>query len=185
MIQKMVKIVVLFTAFFALAGGCAMAQNAYDFSFEGLDGQRIELSAYKGKPVMVVNTASQCGFTPQYRQLEELYKKYSEKGLVVIGVPSNDFGGQEAGTNDEIRHFCQLNYGITFPMASKQIVKGDNAHPFYIWARDMLGDGGTPRWNFHKYLIGRDGRLLDYFASAIRPDDERIIRLIEKELASQ
>ncbi len=174
-----------FSLFILLTGEQAMAQSAYDFSFEGLDGQRIDLKDYKGKPMLIVNTASQCGFTSQYRQLEELYKKYSEKGLVVIGVPSNDFGGQEPGNNEEIRNFCQLNYGVTFRMAGKQIVKGDKAHPFYAWARDMLGEGSTPRWNFHKYVVGRDGRLIDYFGSMTRPDSEKITSLIEKELSAQ
>ena len=140
------------------------------------------LSAYTGKVLLIVNTASQCGFTPQYDGLEKLYQEYKEKGLVVIGVPSNDFGGQEPGSSEEIAQFCKLNFGVSFPMASKEVVSGEKAHPFYIWAKEELGFGTAPKWNFHKYLVGRDGALVDYFNSTTAPDAERLKNAVEKAL---
>ena len=122
--------------------------------------------------LLVVNTASKCGFTPQYKGLEALYKKYKDRGLVIIGVPSNDFGQQEPGTPQEIKHFCELNYGVTFPMTSKQVVSGKDAHPFYQWAHEVLGFNSAPKWNFHKYLIDISGKPVDYFASTTTPDSE-------------
>jgi glutathione peroxidase len=137
--------------------------TAYDFSFESLQGEPMPLANYKGKVLLVVNTASKCGFTPQYKGLEALYNQYKGRGLVIIGVPSNDFGAQEPGSAKEISAFCQLNYGVTFPMTSRQVVSGDNAHPFYKWAYSVLGFGSAPKWNFHKYLIDRNGHIVDYF----------------------
>jgi glutathione peroxidase len=161
------------------------AQNAYDFSFHTLMGdQPLPLSDYKGKVILVVNTASKCGFTPQYEGLEKLYETYKDRGLVIIGVPSNDFGQQEPGSRDEIAHFCKINYGVTFPIAAKEDVIGDNAHPFYAWARQTLGLVSIPKWNFHKYLIDRQGRLVDYFNSPTKPDSSRLTSGIEKLLAA-
>lgn len=155
--------------------------NAYSFSFYALQGgDELPLSDYKGKVLLIVNTASHCGFTPQYEGLEKLYQKYKDHGLVIIGVPSNDFGGQEPGSNVEIAHFCQLNYGVSFPMASKEDVVGDNAHPFYKWARQKKGLLGVPKWNFHKYLINRRGELIDYFHSTTGPDNAKFIKEIER-----
>ena len=156
-------------------------QNAYDFSFHALQGGgEIPLSQFKGEVILVVNTASQCGFTGQYDGLEKLYQTYQSRGLVIVGVPSNDFGQQEPGGNDEIAHFCKLNYGVSFPMSAKETVTGDEAHPFYRWARSRFGWIGAPKWNFHKYLINRKGELVDYFHSTTKPDDPALVKAIEK-----
>lgn len=161
-----------------------MNTTAYDYSFKTLVGQQnLPLEHYKGKVVLVVNTASKCGFTPQYAGLEKLYERYKEQGLVVLGVPANDFGHQEPGTEAEVAQFCQLNYGVSFPMAAKEVVLGKEAHPFYVWAKKELGFGTAPKWNFHKYLINRQGKLVDYFYSITSPDAKRLIRAIEKALA--
>lgn len=155
-------------------------QNAYDFQFESLGSDTpIKLEQFRGKVIMVVNTASKCGFTNQYSGLEALYKKYQDRGLIIIGVPSNDFGGQEPGTSEEIAHFCQLNYGVSFPMTKKTVVKGETRHPFYKWAHDVLGFGTAPKWNFHKYLIDRQGRLVNYFHSTTSPESGSLVRAIE------
>ena len=168
----------------AAADANTVAQSAYDFTFDPLTGDTpLALADFKGKVVMVVNTASACGFTPQYEGLEKLYEKFKDRGFVIVGVPSNDFGGQEPGSNSEIAHFCKLNYGVSFPMAAKVDVVGDNAHPFYKWARDELGYISIPKWNFHKYLIGRDGKLVDFFHSTTAPDSARLIKAIEKLLS--
>lgn len=158
-------------------------KNAYDFTFEALmDGEPLPLADYKGKVLLIVNTASKCGFTGQYEGLENLYEKYKDQGLVIIGVPSNDFGGQEPGTDQQIAEFCEVNYGVTFPMASKEKVSGDEAHPFYAWAKNVLGFGTAPKWNFHKYLVNREGKLIDYFNSTTSPDATRLVEAIEKAL---
>lgn len=158
-------------------------QTAYDFSFNHLmEDKPLLLAEFKGKVILLVNTASQCGFTPQYEGLEKLYETYKDQGFVIIGVPSNDFGGQEPGSNQEIAKFCKINYGVTFPMASKEVVSGDDAHPFYKWARKTLGFGTAPKWNFHKYLINRKGELVDYFNSTTSPENDRVKEAIEKAL---
>lgn len=153
--------------------------NAYDYRFETLTGEELPLSQYEGKVLLIVNTASECGFTPQYAQLQALYDEYKDKGLVIIGVPSNDFGGQEPGSNEEIHSFCKLNYGVTFPMTSKQPVTGENAHPFFKWVEKSLGFGAAPKWNFHKYLIDKKGHAVDFYLSTTAPDSEKIRRNIE------
>lgn len=170
----------LMSTFVAHAQPKPSDKTAYDFSFESLDGDPLPLSQYKGKVLLVVNTASKCGFTPQYQGLQALYDKYKDKGLVIIGVPSNDFGGQEPGSAAEIKHFCQLNYGVTFPMTSKYDVVGDQAHPFYQWAYGVLGFGSAPKWNFHKILIDRQGHAVDYFTSMTKPDAQKLTGAIEK-----
>ncbi len=157
------------------------AGSAYDYSFTTLmDEKPLPLSQFKGKVLLIVNTASKCGFTKQYEGLQKLYDKYKDKGLVVIGVPSNDFGKQESGSAEEIATFCKLNYGVTFPMTSKQQVSGDNPHPFYKWASQALGLGTSPKWNFHKYVINKNGKLVEYFNSNTTPDADSIVNLIEK-----
>ena len=156
-------------------------KTAYDFTFSALVGdQPLPLKAFSGKVILVVNTASRCGFTGQYDGLQKLYDQYRERGLVIIGVPSDNFGHQEPGTNDEIAHFCKLNYGVTFPMAAKENVVGDDVHPFYAWARAGLGYIGAPKWNFHKYLVNRQGKLVDYFYSGTAPDDRKLTKAIEE-----
>jgi glutathione peroxidase len=167
----------------ALAQSPAMTRiTAYAFSFTGLEGGDIRLSDYTGKPILVVNTASQCGFTPQFAGLQQLYARYRDKGLVVVGVPSNDFGGQEPGTPVEIMKTAHEDYGVQFPLAAKVEVRGANPHPFYKWAaaeRPLE----TPHWNFHKYLIGRDGRIAAVFPTAIEPMDARLINAVVKEIS--
>ena len=157
-------------------------QSAHDFGFSSIDGGPLPLRAYKGKAVLVVNTASFCGFTPQYQALQALWERYEARGLVVLGVPSNDFGSQEPGSSADIKTFCDTTYSITFPLADKEVVSGDDAHPFYRWARAELGVLAAPKWNFHKYLIAPDGRLVDWFATTTKPDDAKVIQAIEKVL---
>ena len=160
-------------------------KTAYDFSFTAADGnKKLSLADFKGKVILVVNTASKCGFTSQYGDLEKIYEEYKDKGLTIIGVPSNDFGNQEPGSNEEIATFCQINYGVTFPLAQKEKVSGGSAHPFYIWAKETLGFGTAPKWNFHKYLINREGKLIDYFHSTTSPKSSRLKTAIEKALDS-
>ncbi|WP_379875379.1 glutathione peroxidase [Lacibacterium aquatile] len=156
------------------------AGSAHDFSFKTIDGQPMPLAQYKGKAVLVVNTASQCGFTKQYDGLQALYEKYKDKGLIVLGVPSNDFGGQEPGTAEEIKDFCETNFSVDFPLADKQVVSGDDAHPFYKWAGEQVGVAGRPRWNFHKYLIAPDGHLADWFSTVTDPGSDKVTAAVEK-----
>ena len=129
---------------------------------------------------MLVNVASNCGFTKQYSELQELYDKYSEKGLVVLGVPSNQFGGQEPGSNNEIKDFCETNFNITFPMTTKIDVKGDNAHPIYLWAKENFGNAAVPKWNFHKILINRQGKIEDTYSSFTKPMSKKLTSKIEE-----
>ncbi|WP_392538121.1 glutathione peroxidase [Legionella sp. 227] len=167
----------------AAADSPKLNDNAYDYSFHTLRGNEpLPLSSFRGKVLMIVNTASKCGFTPQYARLEKLYEQYKDRGLVILGVPSNDFGGQEPGTEQEIASFCQVNYGVTFPMTAKEVVSGKNAHPFYLWAREKLGFGTAPKWNFHKYIINRKGELIDYFYSTTSPEAGRLVKVVEKAL---
>jgi glutathione peroxidase len=157
--------------------------TAYAFTFKGLDQGEILLSSYADHPILVVNTASLCGYTPQYAGLETLWERYRARGLVVLGVPSNDFGGQEPGGVADINKTAHEEYHVTFPLADKVAVKGPDAHPFYRWAA-LERPQDAPRWNFHKYLIGRDGQLKAAFGSAVEPTDPRVIAAIEKELAA-
>lgn len=153
--------------------------SAYDFQFEALDGSPMPLSRYRGTVLLVVNTASRCGFTSQYKGLEAIYQAYRARGLTVIGVPSNDFGQQEPGSAADIAQFCELNYGVSFPMTAKQTVTGNAAHPFYRWMRTQLGFGSAPKWNFHKYLVDAHGKPVDFFLSTTAPESERLRRAIE------
>ncbi|MDP3852272.1 glutathione peroxidase [Phenylobacterium sp.] len=159
-----------------------MAQDAYDFSFNSIDGAPLPLTTFKDKVVLVVNTASKCGLTPQYEGLEKLYSDYKDKGLVVLGVPSNQFAGQEPGTDAEIADFCMTNFAVDFPMTSKTDVKGDDAHPFYKWAKDTLGEPAEPVWNFHKLLVGKDGKLIRAFGPRTEPLDNEITGAIDQAL---
>jgi len=155
-----------------------------DFKATRLDGSEESLSAYDGKVVLVVNTASQCGFTPQFEGLEKLYEQYADQGLVVLGFPCNQFGGQEPGDADQIGAFCQKNYGVTFPMFEKVEVNGDDAHPLYQWLREQKGGlmGSKIKWNFTKFLLNRDGEVVDRFGPTTKP--EKLAKDIEKALAS-
>lgn len=156
--------------------------GAHAFTFNSIDGRPLSLGDFAGKAVLVVNTASQCGFTPQYEELQALWEEYRGRGLVVLGVPSNDFGGQEPGSEAEIKQFCTANFAIDFPMTAKQRVKGPEAHPFYAWAGERAGMLGRPRWNFHKYLIGPDGSFAGWFASTTAPSAGRLRAAVEAAL---
>lgn len=162
--------------------GTTAAPTAHDFAFTAIDGTPLPLSQFAGKAVLVVNTASLCGFTPQYAELQTLWDTYRGRGLVVLGVPSNDFGGQEPKGNDEIRSFCEITFGVTFPMTEKTVVTGAEAHPFYRWAAAELGFLAKPRWNFHKYLVGTDGRLQTWFTSLTSPTAASLQKAIEAAL---
>jgi glutathione peroxidase len=158
--------------------------TAYQFEFTGLWTDRLPLTAFENEVVLVVNTASRCGFTPQYEGLQEIYAEYHDQGFEIVGVPSNDFAGQEPGAEQEIRDFCSLNYGVTFPMAGKTEVIGDQRHPFYAWAQTQLGEVAVPAWNFHKLLIGRDGRLIAAFPTRTEPTSEEVRAAINAALAT-
>ena len=145
-------------------------------------GKDFPMAQFIGRAVLVVNTASACGLTPQYKGLEALWRSYKDQGLVVLGVPCNDFGAQEPGSEGEIKTFCETHFGIDFPMTSKEHVIGGSAHPFYQWAAKELGEGGTPRWNFHKYLIGRDGSLAGNFGSRTEPQAAEVTAAVETAL---
>ena len=153
----------------------------YDFEFNGIDGNKIELSNFKDKVLVVVNVASRCGYTPQYEGLQMLWSNYKNKNLVVIGVPTNNFK-QEPGNNKQIKDFCETNFGINFPMTEKISVIGKDAHPFYKWAKKNHGIGAIPKWNFHKIIIGKNGKVVDTFASFTKPTSDKFLNLIEKEL---
>jgi glutathione peroxidase len=156
--------------------------TAYAFSFPALAGGDVKLADYAGQPLILVNTASLCGFTPQYAGLQQLWTEFHDRGLMIIGVPSNDFGGQEPGGTTEITETAQHQYGVTFPITAKSVVKGPNAHPFYKWAADIRPKD-VPRWNFHKYLIGRDGSIAEAFPATVDPTDTRVKTAIARALA--
>jgi glutathione peroxidase len=158
--------------------------SAYAFTFKGLDGKEISLASYAGRPMLIVNTASHCGYTPQYAGLQDLWTRFRGRGLLVLGVPSNDFGGQEPGGATEIHATAEGDYHVTFPLTEKVAVKGPNAHPFYRWAASER-PLETPRWNFHKYLIARNGTLKTSFVSAVEPSEPKVITAIETELATK
>jgi glutathione peroxidase len=153
--------------------------SAHDFEFASIDGESMKMSDFAGKPVLVVNTASECGLTPQYAGLQSLWAAYGDRGLVVLGVPCNDFGGQEPGTESDIKSFCATTYQVDFPMTSKNAVIGDGAHPLYKWAVAEAGEAAAPQWNFHKYLIDGDGNLAGTFGSKVTPDDAELTGAIE------
>lgn len=161
----------------------SMSENSktfYDFKINSINGEELNLSIFKDKTILLVNVASKCGFTKQYDDLQKLYDNFKGKGLVVIGIPSNQFGGQEPGTEAEIKNFCETNFNINFPMTSKYEVKGDNAHPIYIWAKETYGKSTVPKWNFHKILINKNGKVEDTFASFTGPLSNKIIKKLEK-----
>ena len=152
----------------------------YDFKINSINDEVIDLSIYKNKTVLLVNVASKCGFTKQYEDLQNLYNNYKDKGLIVIGVPSNQFGSQEPGTNDEIKDFCETNFGINFPMTSKYNVKGNDAHPIYLWAKENHGNSAIPKWNFHKILINKQGKIEETYSSFTKPMSDKIIKKLEE-----
>lgn len=156
--------------------------SAHDFSFTAIGGAPLPLARFAGKAVLVVNTASECGFTPQYAGLEELWRRYCARGLVVLGVPSNDFGRQEPGTEEEIAAFCAARYGVDFPLTAKVRVIGGEAHPFYRWIAEEFGEAATPKWNFHKYLVAPDGSLREVWPSKVEPLSKALTDALEAAL---
>ena len=140
----------------------------------------LDIAEMNGKTILLVNVASNCGFTKQYDELQKLYDEYKDKGLIVIGVPSNQFGGQEPGTEREIKDFCETNFNITFPITSKYDVKGSNAHPIYLWAKETYGNSAVPKWNFHKILINKEGKIEDTYFSLTNPLSNKIKKKIEQ-----
>jgi len=172
----------IFLTLFLLASFMGFSQSFYDFTVKDIDGNDFALSRLKGKKVMVVNVASKCGFTPQYKQLEAIYKKYKATGFIIIGFPANDFKAQEPGTNKEIKEFCSLNYGVTFPMMEKIHVKGDSIHPLYQWLTTKALNGvedSNVKWNFQKYLINEQGALEMVVSPWTKPDSKKVLKWIE------
>lgn len=157
-----------------------MSVSAHEFAFQTIDGGPLPLTTFRDKVVLVVNTASKCGLTPQYDGLERLYSEYKDRGLVVLGVPCNQFAGQEPGTEAQIKQFCETRFSVDFPLTAKTDVKGDTAHPFYKWALDQLGETAEPVWNFHKILIGRGGEAICAFGPRMDPMDDEVTIAIEK-----
>ena len=166
---------------FFTKGNAQYDQLASDFSFKNVEGSSINLADYKGKVILVVNVASRCGFTNQYKDLQALWTKYKENDLLVIGVPSNNFR-QEPGTNKEIKNFCETTFGIDFLISEKINVTGDNAHSFFLWAKKNYGSSAIPKWNFHKIIIGKNGKIAETFSSITKPSSKKFIAVIEKEI---
>jgi len=174
---------VIICSLIILSSAVYSQKSFYDFKVKDIDGKDFDLASLKGKKVMVVNTASKCGNTPQYETLESIYKEYANQNLVIIGFPANNFGAQEPGTNSEIAEFCTKNYGVTFPMMSKISVKGDDMAPLYKWLTSKSLNGvmdSEVKWNFQKYLIDEKGNLVDVIAPKTKPDDEKILSWIQK-----
>ena len=178
--MKKIFIILIMFSFFdkSLAN---YSQLAHEFRFDSIEGRSIMLNDYKNKVIVVVNVASRCGFTKQYEDLQNLWTNYKNKDLVVIGVPTNDFK-QEPGSNSDIKNFCETNFNISFPLTEKINVLGNNAHPFYKWAKENYGKGAVPKWNFHKIVIGKDGKVADTFASITKPSSKRFLNLIEEQI---
>ncbi len=177
--MKKILIIILFMFSFFNKVVAENSRDVYDFQFDNINGGEIKLKDYKEKVIVVVNVASRCGYTPQYEGLQTLYNEYKKKDLIIIGVPTNNFK-QEPGTNDQIKDFCETNFGISFPMTKKINVIGSNSHPFYKWAREEFGISAIPKWNFHKIVIGKNGKIEDTFASFTKPTSKKFIKLIEK-----
>jgi len=165
---------------FNALGSSMEDKTFYNFELESITGEKINLKKYKDKVILLVNVASNCGFTKQYTDLQNLWEKYKERDLVIIGIPSNQFGGQEPGTNQEIKNFCETNFNINFPMTSKYDVKGESAHDLYKWAKDTFGKSAVPKWNFHKILIDKNGKIIDTYTSLTKPTSKKIINELEK-----
>ena len=172
-------LLILMISFFSTKVLSSYDQLAYDFNFKDLDGSKIELNQFKNKVIVVVNVASQCGFTYQYEDMQKIWEKYQERGLIVLAVPSNDFGGQEPGNSEEIKTFCEAKFGITFPITEKVSVKGDNAHPFYKWAKNNHGSSAVPKWNFHKIIIDKSGKIYKTYSSVTNPSSKKFTDVLE------
>jgi len=177
MIKKYLFLILMFGLF--SQGSKTYAEIAYNFKFNGIDGNQINLADYQNKVLVVVNVASRCGFTPQYSDLQKVWEDYKDKNVIIIGVPTNNFK-QEPGSNKEIKDFCETNFNINFPMTEKIDVIGKNAHPFFKWARENYGNGAIPKWNFHKIIIGKDGKVANTFSSITKPSSEKFRKAIEK-----
>ena len=175
--KKIIVILFMFSIFSKISA--SEIGNAYNYDFVGIDGNTIKLSDYKDKIIVVVNVASRCGYTPQYEDLQSLYTNYKNKNLVVIGVPTNNFK-QEPGSNDQIKDFCETNFGITFPLTEKINVIGAKSHPFYKWAKDDFGISAIPKWNFHKIIIDKKGKVVNTFTSFTKPTSKKFIKPIEE-----
>ena len=167
-------------SFFSTGAFGDYSKLAYDFNFNDLDGSILKLSDYKDKVIVVINVASQCGFTNQYEDMQKIWEKYQDKGVIILGVPSNEFGKQEPGSNKDIKNFCEAKFGISFPMTEKISVKGEDAHPFYIWARENYGKSAIPKWNFHKIIINKNGKVAETFSSITNPSSKKFIKTLEK-----
>jgi len=177
----------LFGLLFCATVLTATEKSVHDFTLNSIDGQATPLASYKGKVVLLVNVASRCGYTPQYSALESVYEKYKDRGLVIVGIPANNFGAQEPGTNEEIKTFCATKYQVTFPMMSKVSVKGEDITPLYQFLTDKAANpqtAGEIKWNFTKFLVGPDGRVITRFEPAVTPDSPEVTSAIEKALAS-
>tara|TARA_Y100001970_G_scaffold81274_1_gene103039 strand:+ start:1175 stop:1720 length:546 start_codon:yes stop_codon:yes gene_type:complete len=179
--MKKIIFILVMLSFFTTNSKSSYKKLAYDFSFKDLDGSVIKLSDYKNNVLLVTNVASRCGFTSQYEDLQNVWERYGKKGLVVIGVPSNSFN-QELGSNKEVKNFCEAKFGISFPMMQIVEVKGESAHPFYIWAKKNHGKAAIPKWNFHKIIIGKDGKVFDTFSAMTNPKSKKFISSIETAL---
>lgn len=177
----MKNILVFFLIMFFFNSSSTDDKNFHDFTLESIEGKSISLDSFEKKVVLLVNTASKCGFTPQYSGLQKLYDRYKDDGLVVLGVPSNDFN-QELSNNEQVKEFCEIRYGVNFPLTKILKVRGDNAHPLYKWIAKNVSVIGTPRWNFHKYLIGKDGNIVNWYSSMTSPNSESLIKEIETAL---
>jgi glutathione peroxidase len=167
------------------APGAASDRGAFAFAFTSIEGEPLPLERFAGRPLLVVNTASLCGFTYQYAALQRLWERYRDRGLVVLGVPSNDFGGQEPGSSQQIKTFCETNFDLDFPLTEKVQVRGPGSHPLFVWLRQELGERAGPRWNFHKYLIGPDGSALAAWPSGVEPGSPEIAAAVERALAGR
>ena len=177
--KRLIYTIIFMISFFN-TGNAKYNKIFFDFEIKDINEKTFALENLKNKTVLLVNVASNCGFTKQYSELQELYDKYSEKGLVVLGVPSNQFGGQEPGNNNEIKDFCETNFNITFPMTAKIDVKGENAHPIYLWAKENYGNSAVPKWNFHKILINKQGKIEETYSSFTKPMSKKLINKIEE-----
>ncbi len=178
--NKIITLIIIMFSFFT-KGNAQYSQLATDFSFNSVEGSAIDLADYKEKVILVVNVASRCGFTNQYEDLQKLWNKYKKNDLIIVGVPSNNFR-QEPGTNKEIKDFCETTFGIDFPITEKINVIGADAHPFFLWAKKNYGSAAIPKWNFHKIIIGKNGKVVNTFSSVTNPSSNKFISAIEKEL---
>ena len=176
--KLLIIVVTIFMFFFKSLSYANYEKIFYDFKINSISGDIIDLSDFKGKPVLVVNTASYCGFTKQYADMQKLWEKYKDKGLIVLGIPSNSFN-QEKKNNDEVKEFCEVNFSINFPITEITDVKGDNAHEIYKWAKENYGKSAVPKWNFYKILINKEGKIEDTYASLTNPTSKKITKKIE------